>query len=151
MRNSLRTGLGLALAVTVTHVFPVQHGFWVVLGAMSVLRSSAVTTGTRVVRAVAGTTLGFLIGIVFIELLGVEPVVLWIALPVVAFGAAYVPVVASFAAGQAMFTMMVLIIFNTINPSGWQVGLIRVEDVVVGAAVGVVVSLLLWPRAPRRS
>ena len=146
VRNSVRTGLGLALAVTVTHVFPVQHGFWVVLGAMSVLRSSALTTGTRVVRAVAGTTIGFLLGVVFIELMGVEPVVLWLTLPIVAFGSAYVPEVASFVAGQAMFTMMVLIIFNVINPSGWQVGLIRVEDVVVGATVGAVVSLLLWPR-----
>lgn len=146
VRNSLRTGLGLALAVTVTHVFPVQHGFWVVLGAMSVLRSSALTTGTRVVRAVVGTILGFLLGVVFIELMGVEPVVLWMALPVVAFGSAYVPEVASFVAGQAMFTMMVLIIFNVISPSGWQVGLIRVEDVLVGATVGAVVSVLLWPR-----
>jgi uncharacterized membrane protein YgaE (UPF0421/DUF939 family) len=146
VRNSIRTGLGLALAVAVTHVFPVQHGFWVVLGAMSVLRSSALTTGTRVIRAVVGTTIGFLLGVVFIELMGVQPVVLWLALPVVAFGSAYVPEVASFVAGQAMFTMMVLIIFNVINPSGWQVGLIRVEDVVVGALVGAVVSLLLWPR-----
>ncbi|HET6734085.1 MAG TPA: FUSC family protein, partial [Mycobacterium sp.] len=31
-------------------------------------------------------------------------------------------------------------------PTGWQVGLIRVEDVVVGALVGIVVSVLLWPR-----
>lgn len=146
VRNSIRTGLGLALAVAVTHVFPVQHGFWVVLGAMSVLRSSALTTGTRVVRAVVGTTIGFLLGVAFIELMGVDPVVLWLALPAVAFGSAYVPEVASFVAGQAMFTMMVLIIFNVISPSGWQVGLLRVEDVVVGAMVGAVVSLLLWPR-----
>ena len=151
VRNSLRTGLGLALAVTVTHVFPVEHGFWVVLGAMSVLRSSALTTGTRVVRAVAGTVLGFLLGIAFIELLGVEPVVMWLALPIVAFGSAYVPGVASFVAGQAMFTMMVLIIFNLIVPTGWSVGLIRVEDVVVGALVGVVVSVLLWPRGAKAS
>ena len=146
VRNSVRTGLGLALAVTVTHVFPVQHGFWVVLGAMSVLRSSALTTGTRVVRAVVGTIIGFLLGVAFIELMGFDPIVLWTALPLVAFGSAYVPEVASFVAGQAMFTMMVLIIFNVINPSGWQVGLIRVEDVLVGALVGAVVSLLLWPR-----
>ena len=31
-------------------------------------------------------------------------------------------------------------------PTGWQVGLIRVEDVIVGALVGIVVSVLLWPR-----
>ncbi|MFG1934856.1 FUSC family protein [Mycobacterium sp. NPDC048908] len=146
LRNSLRTGLGLAVAVAVTHLFPVQHGFWVVLGAMSVLRSSALTTGTRVVRAVAGTAVGFVLGAVVIEFLGVDPVVLWILLPVAAFGSAYVPEVYSFVAGQAAFTMMVLINFNLIVPTGWKVGLIRVEDVVVGALVGIVVSLLLWPR-----
>jgi uncharacterized membrane protein YccC len=146
LRNSLRTGLGLALAVAVTHVFPVEHGFWVVLGAMSVLRSSALTTGTRVLRAVAGTAVGFVLGAVVIELLGLDPLVLWILLPIVAFGSAYVPEVYSFVAGQAAFTMMVLINFNLIVPTGWQVGLIRVEDVVVGALVGIVVSVLLWPR-----
>jgi len=146
VRNSLRTGFGLAAAVAVTHLFPVEHGFWVVLGAMSVLRSSALTTGTRVVRAVGGTAIGFVLGAVFIELMGVDPPVMWVMLPLVAFGSAYVPEVASFIAGQAMFTMMVLIIFNLIVPTGWSVGLIRVEDVVVGALVGVVVSTLLWPR-----
>jgi hypothetical protein len=151
LRNSLRTGIGLAVAVTVTHVFPVQHGFWVVLGAMSVLRSSALTTGTRVLRAVAGTAVGFVLGAILIKLVGVDPVVLWALLPVVAFGSAYVPGVMSFTAGQAAFTMMVLINFNLIVPTGWRVGLVRVEDVVVGASVGIVVSLLLWPRGASAS
>lgn len=149
LRNSLRTALGLALAVAATIVFPLENGFWVVLGAMSVLRSSALTTGTRVVRAVTGTAIGFVLGVIVIELVGVDPVVMWTLLPVVAFGSAFVPEVASFIAGQAAFTMMVLIIFNLIAPTGWSVGLIRVEDVVVGAMVGVVVSLLLWPRGAR--
>ncbi|MDQ2638013.1 MAG: FUSC family protein [Actinomycetota bacterium] len=145
-RNSVRTGLGLALAVAVTHVLPLEHGFWVVLGAMSVLRSSALTTGTRVVRAVTGTGIGFVLGVIVIELVGVDPVVMWTLLPVVAFGSAFVPEIASFIAGQAAFTMMVLITFNLIAPTGWSVGLARVEDVVVGALVGVMVSVLLWPR-----
>ncbi|KHO20363.1 fusaric acid resistance protein [Mycolicibacterium setense] len=151
LRNSLRTGLGLALAVAVTHLFPVQHGFWVVLGVMSVLRSSALDTGTRVLRAVAGTTIGFILGAVLIEFLGVDPVVMWILLPLVAFGSAYVPKVGSFIAGQAAFTMMVLINFNLIAPTGWRVGLVRVEDVVVGALVGIVASVLLWPRGATAS
>ncbi|WP_099025415.1 FUSC family protein [Mycolicibacterium palauense] len=149
VRNSLRTGLGLAAAVAVTHLFPVQHGFWVVLAALSVLRSSALTTGTKAVRAVTGTVVGFVIGAVLIELLGVDPVVLWAMLPVVGFVAAFVPEIASFAAGQAAFTMLVLIVFNLIHPTGWKVGLIRIEDIVVGGAVGMVVSLLLWPRGSR--
>ena len=149
LRNSLRTGLGLAVAVAVTHLFPLDNDFWVVLGAMSVLRSSALTTGTRVLRAVAGTAIGFLLGAIVIELVGVDPVVMWTLLPVVAFGSAFVPEVASFIAGQAAFTMMVLIIFNLIAPTGWSVGLIRIEDVIIGALVGIVVSVLLWPRGAR--
>jgi uncharacterized membrane protein YccC len=95
---------------------------------------------------VTGTAIGFVLGAVVIEFVGIDPVVMWTLLPVVAFGSAFVPEVASFIAGQAAFTMMVLIIFNLIQPTGWSVGLIRVEDVAVGALVGISVSLLLWPR-----
>ena len=132
-------------------MFPVEHGFWVVLGALSVLRSSALTTGTKTLRAVVGTTIGFVLGAVLISVVGVDPAVLWILMPVVVFGSAFVPEIASFTAGQAAFTMMVLIFFNLIVPTGWSVGLIRVEDVVVGALVGVMVSLLLWPRGATAS
>ena len=151
VRNSLRTGLGLALAVAIVHLFPVEHGFWVVLGAMSVLRSSALTTGTKMLRAVLGTGIGFVLGALLIGVVGVDPQVLWILMPVVVFGSAYVPEIASFTAGQAAFTMMVLIVFNLIVPTGWSVGLIRIEDVAVGALVGVMVSLLLWPRGATAS
>lgn len=143
--NSLRTGLALALAFTVTLVFPVQNGLWVVLGALSVLRSSASNTRTSAMRAVTGTVIGFVIGAALIRVVGVDPVVLWTLLPVVAFGSTYVQVVGSFTASQAMFTMQVLIIFNMIDPTGWQIGLIRIEDIVLGAAVGLMVSVLLWP------
>jgi uncharacterized membrane protein YccC len=146
LRNSLRTGLGLALAVAITHVFPVQHGFWVVLGAMSVLRSSALTTGTKMMRALIGTTIGFVIGAVVIKIFGVSPVVLWMLLPVLVFASAYVQQVASFTVAQAAFTMMVLVNFNLIVPTGWRVGLVRVEDVVVGTLTGLVVAVMLWPR-----
>jgi uncharacterized membrane protein YccC len=144
--NSLRTGLALALAVVVTIVFPIQNGLWVVLGALSVLRTSALTTGTTAVRAVTGTVIGFVIGAVIIGLLGIDPIVMWMLLPLVAFGSTYVSQVGSFMAGQAMFTMMVFIVFNLIQPTGWQVGLVRIEDVVLGALVGLTASLLLWPR-----
>ncbi|MGD9621254.1 MAG: FUSC family protein [Mycolicibacterium sp.] len=146
VRDSLRTGLGLALAVGLTFSFPVGNGLWVVLGTLSVLRSSALTTSANVLRAVIGTVIGILIGALAIGLLGENTVVMWLLLPLVSFGSAYVPEIASFAAGQAAFTMLVLIVFTMITPTGWQLGLIRLEDVAIGAAVAVVVSILLWPR-----
>lgn len=57
--GSLRTGAALALALLTTYVFPVQNGVWVLLGALSVLRSSAATTRISAVRAIAGTAIGF--------------------------------------------------------------------------------------------
>jgi uncharacterized membrane protein YccC len=150
-RNSLRTGVGLALAVAITHLLPVQHGFWVVLGAIVVLGSSALSTGTNVVRAVSGTAIGVVLGASLIAVVGVEPVVLWGLLPIAIFAAAYFPRVLSFTAGQAAFTMTVLIILNLIVPTGWRLGLLRIEDITAGAAVAVVVSLLLWPRGATAS
>jgi uncharacterized membrane protein YccC len=150
-RNAVRTGVGLALAVGFTHLFPIQHGFWVVLGAIVVLGSSALTTGTRVVRAMVGTAIGVILGAALIAVVGVEPVVLWALLPLAVFASAYVPRVASFTAGQAALTMMVLIVFNLIVPTGWRVGLMRIEDVTAGAAIAVAASVLLWPRGATAS
>ncbi|MFN8072263.1 MAG: FUSC family protein [Mycobacterium sp.] len=149
--NSIRTGLALALAVGVTRVLPVQNGMWVALGALAVLRSSAATTRTSVVRALTGTAIGFVIGTAVIGVVGVDPVVLWILLPLATFGSTYVLTVGSFTASQAFFTMQVLIVFNMMRPTGWQVGLIRIEDAVIGAVVGLAVSLLLWPGGAQKA
>jgi uncharacterized membrane protein YccC len=42
--------------------------------------------------------------------------------------------------------LSLLIILNITAPAGWRVGLLRIEDLVIGAGVGMAVSLLLWPR-----
>ena len=39
-----------------------------------------------------------------------------------------------------------MILFNIIAPTGWTVGLVRVEDVAVGVAVSLAVGVLFWPR-----
>ena len=52
----------------------------------------------------------------------------------------------SFVAGQAAFSVTVIILFNIIQPVGWRVGLTRVEDVAIGCGVSMVVGLLFWPR-----
>ncbi len=56
------------------------------------------------------------------------------------------PAVISFAAGQAGFTITLLVLFNIIAPTGWRVGLLRIEDIALGCAVSLVVGLLFWPR-----
>ena len=146
LHNSLRGAAGLAAAVLVAEVVGVQHGFWVVLGAMSVLRSNALSTGSTVLRAMAGTVVGFAIGGLLVQAIGTNPNVLWPLLPVAVFIAGFAPDAVSFAAGQAAFTVVVIILFNIIVPVGWKVGLLRVEDVALGCAASLAVGLLFWPR-----
>jgi uncharacterized membrane protein YccC len=145
-RNSARGAVAIAAAVTIARLTDVQHAFWVVLGTLSVLRSSVGATGSTALRALAGTTLGFVVGAALLVGIGVSPAALWTALPLAVLVAAYTPGTAPFVIGQAAFTITVVVLFNVLAPAGWQVGLIRVEDVAIGCAVSVVVGVLFWPR-----
>jgi uncharacterized membrane protein YccC len=144
--NSLRGSIALAAAVAVADLGSVQHGFWVVLGTLSVLRTNAASTGATALRALVGTAIGFVIGGVLLVLIGKGSVALWAVLPVAVFIAAYSPGTAPFAIGQAAFTITVALLFNLLAPVGWKVGVVRIEDVAIGCAVSVLVGLLFWPR-----
>jgi uncharacterized membrane protein YccC len=146
LHNSLRGAAGLALAVLVADLSGVQHGFWVVFGTLSVLRSNALSTGQNIVRALIGTTAGFVIGGALVYVIGTNTTVLWIILPFAVLLAGLAPAAISFAAGQAAFTLTLLILFNILAPAGLDVGLVRIEDVALGSAVSLAVGLLFWPR-----
>jgi uncharacterized membrane protein YccC len=145
-RNSLRGAAGLAIAVYIAQQSGLQHAFWIVLGTLSVLRSNALGTGSSIVSALAGTAVGLLVGAAVVIAIGTHEPVLWAVLPVAILLAAYAPRAISFAAGQAGFTVVLFVLFNLIQPVGWEVGLVRIEDVAIGFAVSLGVGLLFWPR-----
>jgi uncharacterized membrane protein YccC len=145
-RNSVRGAAGLAVAVYIAQRSGLQHSFWVVLGTLSVLRSNALSTGWSVLTALAGTAVGILLGAALVIAIGTHDYVLWAVLPVAVLLAAYAPRAISFAAGQAGFTVVLFVLFNIIQPTGWTVGLVRIEDVAIGFAISLGVGLLFWPR-----
>jgi uncharacterized membrane protein YccC len=145
-QNSVRGAAGLAAAVFIAQRTGLQHGFWVVLGTLSVLRSNALGTGWSIVSALAGTAVGLVVGALLVIGIGTHQAVLWGVLPVAVLLAAYAPRAVSFAAGQAGFTVTLFVLFNLIQPVGWRVGLVRVEDVAIGFAISLGVGVLFWPR-----
>jgi uncharacterized membrane protein YccC len=146
LHNSIRGAVGLGAAIFVANVTGVQHSFWVVFGTLAVLRSNALNTGQNLLRGLLGTTVGFAIGAALIAPAGSHTTPLWLLLPLAILVAGVAPAAISFAAGQAGFTVTLVILYNIIAPSGWRVGLLRVEDVAIGGAVSLAVGLLLWPR-----
>jgi uncharacterized membrane protein YccC len=144
--NSVRGAVALAAAIAVADLTGVQHGFWVVLGTLSVLRSNAANTGATALRALVGTVIGFVVGALLLILIGTSTIALWTALPIAILVAAYAPGALPFEAGQAAFTVVVSVLFNLLVPAGWQIGVLRIEDVALGCAVSLVVGVLFWPR-----
>ena len=146
LRNALRLGVALALALALVHALDLQHGFWVVLATLAVVRTTASATSVTARRAVLGTAVGFVVSIVVI--LGAEADShLYVALlGLVIFAAVYAARAGGVVAGQAAFTVMVVVLFSLLAPSDWTLALVRVQDVVAGALVGVAIGLIAWPR-----
>jgi uncharacterized membrane protein YccC len=147
LRNALRSSMGLGLAVLVVNITGVTHGFWVLLGVISILRFDSVGTRKFALQAIVGTVVGVAIATVVVILVGQHQWVLWILLPVVVFLAAWSGPAISYPAGQAAFSALILVAFGIIAwPPDDTVGLVRIEDIALGAGVALVVGLLMWPR-----
>ena len=87
-----------------------------------------------------------MIGALLILAIGSHEAVLWAILPFAVLLASYAPRAISFAAGQAGFTVVLFILFNILQPVGWRVGLVRLEDIAIECAISLGVGLLFWPR-----
>ncbi|MGW1209469.1 FUSC family protein [Streptomyces sp. NPDC002499] len=146
LHNSLRGALGLGIAVALADLISAQHSFWVLLGTLSVLRSNALNTGQNAVRALGGTLAGSVLGAGLLQLIGDHDTVLWFLLPVAVLVAGIAPAAISFAAGQAAFTVTLVILFNIGRHPDWHIVLFRIEDIALGCGVSVLVGLFFWPR-----
>jgi Fusaric acid resistance protein-like len=145
LHNALRGSVGFTLTVFLANAIGVQHAFWVAFGTLAVLRSNASSTGQTAVKAILGTVVGIIIGGVLLVVIGPNTIVCWVLLPVAVAFTGLAPAF-SFIAGQAGFSVVLILLFDLMSPIGWTIGVVRIEDVALGCAVSVVVSLLLWPR-----
>lgn len=146
LRIAVRTGLGLALAITVVQLTGVEHGFWVLLGVTAVLRYDMTATRRFALYAVIGTVVGVALGTLVLMAVGGDAAAIWVALPITVFLAAWAPVVTNFPLGQAAFSMFILVLLGIVQwPPDLRAGLVRVEDIAIGAGVAFIVGVLLWP------
>lgn len=147
MRAALRTGVALALATLIVEVIGLAHGFWVLLGVIATLRMDGVATLRTSLLAVAGTFAGALLGYVLLVTEATHPVLMWIAFVIVIFLAVYTQATTAYVIGQAAFSLFVIVAFSVISwPPQIKTVDERFTDILVGAAISVLVALLMWPR-----
>jgi uncharacterized membrane protein YccC len=144
-QGALRLAAALAVARLLAGILDLSHGFWVLLTILTVLRASAAATRSALKPALIGTVIGSVIAAGLL-VIGVDPTVYAIALPFL--------MIVGFAAGpllglgwaQALFTLVITLVFAQVTPVDWRLAEARVLDVVVGAAIGVIIGLFAWPR-----
>lgn len=149
LKNSIRAATALAAAVALAEVLPVEHGFWIVLAALGVVRSSASSTYATAFQAIVGTVAGFVVAAIVVVTVGNSLPVLWVLFPVAVALAAYTPGTINFAVGQASFTVLVVVLFGLLDLPGFTTAVVRVETVAIGVTAAVLLSLLIWPRGAR--
>lgn len=145
MHDALRLAIALAAARGVAGAFELSHGFWVVFATLIVVRTNAVSTGSTALQALAGTLLGAAAGSGIVLASDGDTTFLAVILPLiialVVAGGAFGTV-----ASQAGFTVLILVLFTLVRPSGWELALLRLEDVVIGLAIGLAIGIFTWPR-----
>ena len=145
-RHALRTGIALAIAASIVSVADLNHGYWVLLGVISVLRIDAAATGSQAFRAILGTLIGVAAGFGTLLIIDPYPVAVWILAPIAAFVAGWSSRAVGFAFGQGAFSFFVLVLFSAVSwPPQYETALDRLLDIGVGVGVAAIVGILMWP------
>jgi hypothetical protein len=146
MVNGVRSGLALGLAILLTRLLRVEHAFWVVLGVLPVLNAGGSLAARKFWQEQAGTLIGFSISAVVVAILGPHLTWYWLVLPLVVFASAYAASTSGLLAGQAAFTVFVVVLFGIILPQQKQAGILRLEDIAIGGAISLAVGALVRRR-----
>ncbi|MCC3779950.1 FUSC family protein, partial [Streptomyces sp. UNOB3_S3] len=145
-RNALRVAAAMAGARLLVGALGLPHGFWVLLATLSLMRTSASDTRAALRPAITGTTAGAVLAALALRVVGDVPLFYAAALPVVLLVGLTVATLLGPAWGQGTFTVVIVLMFAQLSTPQWQLSAVRLVDVLVGGAIGVLASLLAWPR-----
>jgi uncharacterized membrane protein YccC len=148
-RHALRLAVVVPLTELLAQRLALPRGYWAVVAASTVLRPSFGATFTRGAERMVGTCAGVVIASVIAVVLDPGG---WAVVAVVAVLACctYAVFPASFTAGVAMLTGVIVFLLHIVAPDSAQTALDRGIDTVIGGAIGLV-AYALWPTWSARS
>ncbi len=144
-QGAVRVALALGVARLVAGELNLQHGFWVLLATLTLLRGRAVDTSVALRPAIIGTIGGVLVAALLLLIVGNDtnvyaallPPVIVVALASTIFGLGWT---------QALFTLTITLVFSQLASASVTLAEVRLTDVLLGAVIGVTAGLLAWPR-----
>jgi len=148
LRHAIRFGASLALGVAVYRAFDMDnHGFWIPLTILFVMRPDRDETYLRLVLRAVGTVLGLVVATVVAETCGESDAVVVIVLSV-ATALALGLLTVQYALFTAAITIYVVLLTDALGEPTWQADRLRL----LGTAAGILISFLafvVWPDPER--
>ncbi|MFI1655142.1 FUSC family protein [Streptomyces sp. NPDC020472] len=145
-QNAVRISLALAAARLIAGIDTLPHGFWVLLATLTLTRTTVRETRRTERIALTGTLVGALAAAALLALVGTDIEVCAVALPPLMLVTFTLGPVKGVGWAQALFTVVVAMVFAQLAPATWQLAEFRLLDVLTGSAIGAVFGLLAWPR-----
>ncbi|QDL08517.1 hypothetical protein DP113_11915 [Brasilonema octagenarum UFV-E1] len=146
-RHALRLALITTLAELLASLLQLPRGYWITLTALVALKPNYGGTSETTVQRVIGTILGGIIGIILILLVKNSLAIALCFLLLVFTAMSVRPL--SYSIFTILLTPAIILLLNLISAGGWQVGVLRIVDSLVGGVLALLGSYLLFPRWER--
>ncbi len=144
LRHAIRFGTSLALGVAIYRAFEMEnHGFWIPLTVLFVMRPDREETDLRLVLRAVGTVLGLIVATAVAEAFGGSDLVVIVVLTA-ATALALGLLTVQYALFTAAITVYVVLLTDTLGESAWEADKLRL----IGTAIGLLITFLafrVWP------
>jgi hypothetical protein len=148
LRHAIRFGLSLALGVAIYRAFDMDdHGFWIPLTILFVMRPDRDETYLRLILRAVGTVLGLIVATAVAEAFGGSDAVVIVVLTT-ATALALGLLAVQYALFTAAITVYVVLLTDTLGESAWEADKLRL----IGTAIGLLITFLafvVWPDPKR--
>ncbi|MEO7455774.1 MAG: FUSC family protein, partial [Gemmatimonadaceae bacterium] len=145
-RFAMRVAIVTTIAVAITHVYDLKRGYWLTITAIVILQPYAGVTLMRAVQRVLGTVLGALLAAGLGALFHEPRAILVIASVFVVCCVALLPI--NYAAFSVFLTPTFVLLAEA-GAGDWHLASTRVTNTLLGGALALVGSRLLWPSPER--
>jgi uncharacterized membrane protein YccC len=147
-RHALRTALVLALAVALYLGFQLNHGYWITLTILVIIKPDFGGTLKLSYRRVIGTIFGGVVGAVLAATIHFD-LVIYLLMAVLGV-LAYAILPRNYGVFVALLTAFVILLIDLSQPGDWEVAGLRILLTAIGAVMALGVSYLFLPGWQRR-
>ncbi len=142
-RHALRFGTALAVGVAIYHLVGFHdHGYWIPLTILFVMRPERVESNHRIVLRAVGTAVGLIIATALAELIGSE--VADAILIAIAIAFAYGLLTVQYALFTIAITVFVVLLVDTLGEPAFEAAGQRALGTAIGLAI-IYLAFVVWP------